>query len=261
MHVTPTELRVVRRGDLLLRFAQLGEVAYVLAELPTTGSAGTSLEDSCLEGHWAIVLRGALELRRGSQTWQLTTGTVFHVPEGAPEHSFRSEERTVFAGFVPFDRIGAAYPDTLPEKGIEVKAPRPDLLSAAKPSMMPGLGSVQAGSGRVEAEAALMGPWVACRATFGPTSGFGSTWCDLPHWGMVLTGGVAIEWEDDVEVLTAGDVYHCPAGPPGHHLEVADGATLVDFTPREAFAVTDRIVDWRPQLPILEAAAAAEAGG
>ena len=95
MHVTPTELRVVRRGDLLLRFALLGEVAYVLAELPTTGTAGTSLEDSCLEGHWAIVLRGALELRRGRQAWQLPTGTVFHVPEGAPEHSFRSGERTL----------------------------------------------------------------------------------------------------------------------------------------------------------------------
>ena len=29
----------------------------------------------------------------------------------------------------------------------------------------------------------------------------------------------------------AGDVFHCPAGPPGHRLEAADPATFIDLTP------------------------------
>jgi quercetin dioxygenase-like cupin family protein len=257
VHVTPTELRVVSRGDLLLRFALLDRAAYVLAEMPSTGSAGSSLEDACTEGHWAIVLRGQLELEYDGESRSLPAGTLFHVPEGPPEHRFRTAGRTVFAGFVPIERIGVAYPDTMPDAGEPAPSdPIVDRLPPASVTMMPGLGTVQAGLGRVEAEAALMGPWVACRSTFGKTSGYGSSWCDLPHWGMVLTGGVTIEWEDDVEILTAGDVYYCPAGPPGHHIEVADAATIVDFTPRDAFAATDRVAEWRPRIPILEAATA-----
>jgi quercetin dioxygenase-like cupin family protein len=258
VHVTPTELRVVNRGDLLLRFALLDRAAYVLAEVPSTGSAGSSLEEACAEGHWAIVLRGQLELEYDGDSRLLPAGTLFHVPEGPPEHRFRAAERTVFAGFVPIERIGAAYPDSQ----LDVAEPSDPLVEGSPPAsvtMMPGLGTVQAGLGRVEAEAALMGPWVACRATFGKTSGYGSSWCDLPHWGMVLTGGATIEWEHDVEILTAGDAYYCPAGPPGHHIEVADAATIVDFTPRDAYATTDRVAEWRPRIPILEAAAAATA--
>lgn len=262
MHVTPTELRVVRHGDLLLRFALLDEVAYVLAELPATGSAGTSLEDACSEAHWAIVLRGDLALEYDGDRRSLTAGTIFHVPEGPPEHRFRAADRVVFAGFVPIDRIGRAYPDILLDPDADgASNPFGDPSPSSSVTMMPGLGTVQAGLGRVEAEAALMGPWVACRSTFGKTSGYGSTWCDLPHWGMVLTGSATIEWEDDVEVLTAGDVYYCPAGPPAHHIEVADAATIADFTPSSAFGRTERIADWRPRLPILERAAEAKAAG
>jgi uncharacterized cupin superfamily protein len=258
LHVTPTELRVVRRGDLLLRFAMLDRVAYVLAELPGTGTAGTSLEDPCQEPHWGIVLRGDVELERDGQRQALSAGTAFHVPAGEPAHRFFATGRAVFAGFVPIDRVPDGYVDHLDEHGYQTvtnggRAPGPGFGTVA---MMSGIGSVRAGLGRVEAEAALMGDWVVCRATFGETTGYGSPWCDLPHWGMVITGGVAIEWENDVEVLSAGDVYACQAGPPGHHLEVADGATVIDFTPRDAFATTDRIADWRPRLPILEKAQA-----
>ena len=89
------------------------------------------------------------------------------IQEGCPIRPHRSFVRsvatgfivaTLLAGFVPVDRIGAAYPDTLPTRGSEAKAPRPDLKSEAKPTMMPGLGAVQAGSGRVEAESALKRP-------------------------------------------------------------------------------------------------------
>jgi hypothetical protein len=69
---------------------------------------------------------------------------------------------------------------------------------------------------------------------------------------MVLRGGLAIEWEDDVEMLLAGDIFHCPAGPPGHRYEAADAATIIDFTPREALAAGGRTIAWRPTLADLE---------
>jgi hypothetical protein len=62
MHVGPAEFRSIRREGLLLRFAILGEVAYVLAEVPAGGSAGTVLEDACERPHWAFVVNGSVEL-------------------------------------------------------------------------------------------------------------------------------------------------------------------------------------------------------
>jgi quercetin dioxygenase-like cupin family protein len=82
------------------------------------------------------------------------------------------------------------------------------------------------------------------RVRMGERSGYTSGWCDAPHWGLVTTGRLAIEWEDDVEILASGDVFYCPAGPPGHRIEAADPATFLDLTPIEALAGT-RIADWR----------------
>ena len=48
----------------------------------------------------------------------------------------------------------------------------------------------------------------------GERSGYTTDWCDAPHWGLVTNGQMAIEWEDDVEILSSGDIFHCPAGPP-----------------------------------------------
>ena len=257
MHVTPTELRVVRRGDLLLRFALLDEMAYVLAETPPAGSAGTLLEDPCEDAHWGVVLRGGLELQRDGEVDALGPGTAFHVPGGPPSHRFTAASRTVFAGFAPI-ASGRAY--GAPLTGVPDDEHPDDSTSHAARALEPPVvvrlmrGGVPVRTGGIDAEAAAMGDWVVSRATFGPTSGYGTEWCDLPHWGMVLTGGIGIEWENDVEVLTAGDVYYCPAGPPGHRIVVADAATIVDFTPRDALATTARIVDWRPRVHALETA-------
>ncbi|HET7677044.1 MAG TPA: cupin domain-containing protein [Candidatus Limnocylindrales bacterium] len=256
MHVTPTELRVVRRGELLLRYALLDDVAYVLAEVPSSGSRGTTLEAPCEDAHWAIVLRGELELIQGDNVRRLPAGTAFHVPAGRPEHRFRSKGRTVFAGFVPVDpdAVAGGAPGHLPVWGDGssevVPGKEPELR--VEPTIVSGGKVVTLQSGEVDAEAADMGGWILCRASFGSTSGYGSSWCDLPHWGMVLRGGLGIEWEDDVEVLSAGDVYHCRQGPPGHRFEVADSATIIDITPREAYSATARIVDWRPRLSVFE---------
>ena len=90
-----------------------------------------------------------------------------------------------------------------------------------------------------------MGTWVFMRTTYSPMSGYTSGWCDVPHWGLVLTGDLALNWEGGVELLTAGDVYYCPAGPPGHQFQVPDAATTIDYTPLERFDTDDRVMEWR----------------
>jgi hypothetical protein len=90
-----------------------------------------------------------------------------------------------------------------------------------------------------------MGEWIFTRTTYGPLSGYTSGWCDMPHWGMVLSGDLALRFEGSVELLSAGDVYYCPAGPPGHQFQVADGATTIDYTPVADLFGPGRKAEWR----------------
>ena len=60
MHLAPEDLRVVRQGDVLVRSAPLGAIAYVLAELPRAGTPGTLLEAACDRPHWGLVVAGEL---------------------------------------------------------------------------------------------------------------------------------------------------------------------------------------------------------
>jgi quercetin dioxygenase-like cupin family protein len=85
---------------------------------------------------------------------------------------------------------------------------------------------------------------VMAQTRFGQGSGYTTEWCDAPHWGLVTSGRLAIEWENDVEILSAGDVYHCPAGPPGHRLEAADPASVIELTPL-VLAPGTRVAPWR----------------
>jgi hypothetical protein len=90
-------------------------------------------------------------------------------------------------------------------------------------------------TGHIETETALMGDWLFRRSTFGAQSGYAEPWCDLPHWGLVLDGNVVNHWEDkELELWGPGDVFHCQGGPPGHRMEVADRAVVVDYTPIES---------------------------
>ena len=82
-----------------------------------------------------------------------------------------------------------------------------------------------------------------CRVRMGERSGYTSTWCDAPHWGIVTEGRLAIAWEDDIEILSKGDIFHCPAGPPGHRMEAADPATFIDLTPISALESDGRLAD------------------
>jgi hypothetical protein len=90
-------------------------------------------------------------------------------------------------------------------------------------------------TGQIETESAIMGDWLFTRSRFGPLSGYAEGWCDLPHWGLVLDGDLVLHWEDgELELLGPGDAFHCPSGPSGHRIEVADRATIIDYTPTAA---------------------------
>jgi quercetin dioxygenase-like cupin family protein len=222
-----SRLRVLERGPLRLRFAPLGEaVAFALVELPSGGSAGTSLEESCEQPHWGFVLRGSVTVERAGERRALPAGTAFHIPAGEPEHRMFADGEASIAGFI---RIGDD----------------PTSDGGTSPMIVRQEAEIDVLDGRIDVDAARMGSWVMCRARFGRTSGWVSPWCDAEHFGIVVEGDLALEWEGDVEVLAAGDVYHCPAGPPGHRFVVADSATMVDFTPVSALVDGKRLADWR----------------
>ncbi len=88
MHVAPVDLRAVRQGGIDLRFAMLGSMAYVLAEIPDSGSSGTSMEQPCVRPHWGFVIEGQLSFVTARRRLEIAAGHAFHVPAGGPEHRF-----------------------------------------------------------------------------------------------------------------------------------------------------------------------------
>lgn len=241
-----------------MRFAQLGPVVFVVAEIPETGTRGTTLEETCIEPHWSIVLSGTLDVvRSDGPTARVRAGQTFHVPAGVPAHSFQADGRISAAGFAPLPS-GPIDHGAIRDAGYEEVAAdswRLALPAADEVTVATGAAVVPIRRGEIEADAALMGPWVYCQATFGGESGYTSAWCDLPHWGMVLAGTIAVEWEDDVEIVSAGDAYYCPRGPAGHRFQVTDSATIIDFTPLDALVAGGRIAEWRPTVGLSPAAA------
>jgi quercetin dioxygenase-like cupin family protein len=246
VHVSATGLRTVTRGPLRLRFAPLGGVAFAYVDLPAEGSTGTSLEESCIEAHWGVVLTGSLEVVRGEERRRLEAGSAFHIPAGQPAHRLFAGGAVTMAGFIPLDGDPATG-SRLDVDGIRGQDVGVVLASGdvTLPLVIRDEDTSEVGGGRVEADSARMGPWTVCRARFGRTSGYVSPWCDAEHFGLVVSGDLAVAWEDDIEVLSAGDAYHCPPGPPGHRFEVADAATVVDFTPLSALRSGRRLADWR----------------
>ncbi|MEO8438481.1 MAG: hypothetical protein ABI562_08460, partial [Chloroflexota bacterium] len=103
MHVAPEELRAVRQNGLVVRFAMLGSMVYVLAEVPSTGSPGTSLERACRQAHWGFVIEGELDFVTPDGRQTIPSGRAFHVPAGGPEHRFESTGPGLVAGFQPVE--------------------------------------------------------------------------------------------------------------------------------------------------------------
>jgi quercetin dioxygenase-like cupin family protein len=253
MRITQADLRIVRRGGMTVRFAPMGPVVYLLVELGESGTAGTTLEAPCTSPHWALILSGDLEVSRdGLEPVRLEAGQAFHVPGGDPAHRFRASGRSAAVGFAPLGpprsddgTIGGAAFEFLDELG------GPPIVSPAVGiTVVDTAGPLPLRRGQIASEASIMGPWLMCTTRFGGVSGYTTSWCDLPHWGTVLQGTIAIESEDDVEIMGAGDAFYCPAGPPGHRIEVTDAATVMDLTPIEAMIRPGRVADWRPRLTI-----------
>jgi hypothetical protein len=246
MHLAPADLRSVRQDGLSIRFGILGPVAYALAEVLAEGSAGTALERPCTRPHWGFVLAGEVTLHQGETAVALPVGHAFHVRAGGPEHHFEASSGAIISGFE------AVAPDLDPSEpaleamGFEIMPP-----DESGPRIVPTTSSEPIAAGRVDADAHLMSNLVLTRARMGASSGYSSPWCDAEHWGMVTAGRLAIEWEDDVEVLGTGDIFYCPPGPPGHRATAADPATLVDLTPVAALETLTRLSEWRrPMLDV-----------
>jgi quercetin dioxygenase-like cupin family protein len=244
MHVGPADFRSIRRDGLLLRFAILGEVAYVLVEVPPSGSAGTALETPCERPHWAFVMAGEVELDAASERVTVPAGNAFHIRDGI-RHRIRATGRTRLAGFERIDPRDDVSDAALTAQGFELIADVPG-SPAIVPVVEPPPAVIEVGD--VVPTGSRMGSLLLCQVGFGPRSGYASPFCDLQHWGQVTAGNIAIEWENDIEVLTAGDVFYCPPGPPGHRFQAADPSAMVDFTPLDALTGDGRMADWRHAL-------------
>ena len=66
--------------------------------------------------------------------------------------------------------------------------------------------------------------------------------CQCPHWGYVLKGRITYRFADHEEVFEAGDAFY---QPPGHRPYVEAGTELLQFSPTEALAETERAIqEW-----------------
>lgn len=241
MHVAPVDLRALRQGGIVLRFAMLGQMAYVFVELPVSGSSGTSLEQPCSLPHWGFVIEGDLTFVRDDRREIIPAGRAFHVPGGGPDHWFEASGPALIAGFQPIEPDLDVSDERLKAQGFEVVSSD----AAATATIVPAIATRVVPAGQIRTETWPMSSYLMTRVRMGERSGYTTGWCDAPHWGLVTAGRLAIEWEDDVEILSTGDIFHCPAGPPGHRLEAADPATFVDLTPISALGGDGRLADWR----------------
>jgi mannose-6-phosphate isomerase-like protein (cupin superfamily) len=244
MHVAPGHLRTLSQGGLQVRFTILDSMAYVLAQTGSDGSAGTSLERPCTDAHWGFVIDGELTFVRGRRRETIRSGRAFHVSAGGPSHRFEAAGRVVLAGFAPLDPAIDLSDGRLAQDGFTVVARRSGSI------VVPPVAPLEAPPGAIESEPWRMSGLVMTRVRMGERSGYRAGWCDAPHWGLVISGSMTIAWEKDVEVVAAGDIFHCPAGPPGHRIEAADPVTFIDLTPLAAFDVGGRLADWRRQAAV-----------
>ncbi|HEX5466007.1 MAG TPA: hypothetical protein VFW92_04935 [Candidatus Limnocylindrales bacterium] len=232
MRAATGELNAVRAAGLLVRYAVMGDGAIVIVELPKHGSKGTQLEEPCVLEHWGIVMSGSVRLD-GAGHHTYGPGSAFYVKPGPPAHRFEADGPAVLAGFapltVPINDSRAAFRargiTPVREPSVVAKLPATVHLDRAR----------SASVGEIQTQSVTMGDYLFTVTTYGRLSGYTDDWCDLPHWGMVLDGDLILRFEGaEMELLGAGDAFYCPSGPPGHLIEVADAAAIVDYTPLAA---------------------------
>jgi hypothetical protein len=222
-----------------MRYAVLGEITYVDTVVPPDAALGPEVDQPCERTHRGVVLEGGFALERPDEHHPIEARTAFHVAGGAPPHRHRVDRPTRVLAFEPsVDDLSDAE---LRRLGLEPVA-RPGPFAVGWSDTRP-----SPGTGRIEAEFAVLGSWILTVARLGPRGGFANDYCDAPHWGTVLAGNVTLEWEDDVELLAAGDVYRCEPGPPGHRMLAVGPATMVDVTPIRVLDAGGRLIPWRRQ--------------
>ncbi|WP_336361058.1 hypothetical protein [Haladaptatus sp. ZSTT2] len=52
--------------------------------------------------------------------------------------------------------------------------------------------------------------------------------CQSSHWGFLIEGQMTLRFEDEEEVVEAGEVYYIK---PGHNVTIEAGTKLVEFSP------------------------------
>ncbi|MER7580615.1 hypothetical protein [Kitasatospora sp. NPDC097691] len=73
----------------------------------------------------------------------------------------------------------------------------------------------------------------------GPLQSLPGGMCRCPHWGYVVAGRMRYVFEDHEEVYEAGDAFY---QPPGHRPYVDAGTELLQFSPTDDLAVTERAI-------------------
>jgi hypothetical protein len=63
--------------------------------------------------------------------------------------------------------------------------------------------------------------------------------CQCPHWGVVVSGELTVNYADHSEKLRAGDAYYLR---PGHLTVLTDGTEVVEFSPTGELQKTMAVV-------------------
>jgi mannose-6-phosphate isomerase-like protein (cupin superfamily) len=76
----------------------------------------------------------------------------------------------------------------------------------------------------------------------GPLQALPGGSCHCPHWGYVVAGRMRFVYADHEEVYEAGDAFYTP---PGHRPYVEAGTELLQFSPTQELAETERAIqEW-----------------
>ena len=63
--------------------------------------------------------------------------------------------------------------------------------------------------------------------------------CPCPHWGYVLKGRIIVRYPDGEETIEAGEAFYMP---PGHAPEAEEGTELIQFSPTDKLAETEKAI-------------------
>jgi mannose-6-phosphate isomerase-like protein (cupin superfamily) len=242
VRIGPAELQAVQRAGMLTRFAVLGPVIFVMADLPESGTAGTGLDIECLREHHGLVMRGSFTVHHADgRTETFEQGDAFYVPPGPPTHTFTSSGQCIVEGFGRLPTGTDTSMTALDALGFSAADVDTPLVPPPATIRLRGSVAPFRKTGAIDIEGSRMGDWMFVRARFGPRGGYTSGWCDQTHWGVVLDGEMAITYAGEMELATRGDVY---LATPGHRFTSPDGATIADYTDRVEVGVA-RVPAWR----------------